>query len=130
DIKPRPKQEYWGIQKSALESKFGPSPWTPRKRLSPDTLDGIRAMHSSDPDKYTTPILADHFKVSPEAIRRILKSKWRPKADEMEDRRVRWEKRGEKIWSQLAEIGTRPPKKWREMGVGKAEVGEVPRWKG
>jgi hypothetical protein len=126
---PKPRLEIWQIQKRALESKFGEEKWTPRKRLSPDTVDGIRTMHASDPDKFTTPILADHFRVSPEAIRRILRSKWRPRAEEMEDRRRRWENRGEKIWSQLAELGTRPPKKWREMGVGKGEDGEAPKWK-
>ncbi|KAK4988783.1 hypothetical protein LTR28_001671, partial [Elasticomyces elasticus] len=29
----------------------------------------------------------------------------------------------------MVELGMRPPKKWREMGVGKAEKGEKPRWK-
>jgi hypothetical protein len=26
-------------------------------------------------------------------------------------------------------MGIKPPKKWREMGVGRAENGEMPRWK-
>jgi hypothetical protein len=121
--------EVWQTQKQALQEKFGEDRWAPRKRLSPDTLEGIRSMHASDPERYSTPVLAEHFKVSPEAIRRILKSKWQPKPEEMEDRRRRWESRGERIWTTLAEIGTRPPKKWREMGVGKAELGDVPKWK-
>lgn len=111
--------EPWQTQKSALSEKFGSTGWLPRKRLSPDTLDGIRALHAQYPDKFTTPILADQFKVSPEAIRRILKSKWRPKGEEEERRRQRWEKRGENIWSQMVEMGIKPPKKWRDMGVGK-----------
>lgn len=114
------QREPWQTQKSALSEKFGPRGWLPRKRLSPDTLEGIRALHAQQPDKFTTPILADQFKVSPEAIRRILKSKWRPKDEEEERRRQRWEKRGENIWSQLVEIGIKPPKKWRDMGVGKS----------
>ncbi|KAL9124936.1 MAG: hypothetical protein Q9175_008158, partial [Cornicularia normoerica] len=114
------QREPWQTQKSALSEKFGPIGWLPRKRLSPDTLDGIRALHAQYPDKFTTPILADQFKVSPEAIRRILKSKWRPKDEEEERRRQRWEKRGENIWSQMVEIGIKPPKKWRDMGVGKS----------
>jgi hypothetical protein len=125
----KPKAETWQTQKRALEEKFGEQKWAPRKRLSPDTLEGIRTMHTSNPERFTTPVLAEHFKVSSEAIRRILKSKWQPRPEEMEDRRRRWEARGERIWSTLAEIGTRPPKKWREMGVGKAEPGEVPKWK-
>jgi hypothetical protein len=41
----------------------------------------------------------------------------------------RWNKRGERIWSNLVEMGIKPPKKWREMGVGRTENGEMPRWK-
>ena len=114
------QREPWQIQKKALADKFGPTGWFPRKRLSPDTLEGIRALHTQYPDKFTTPILADQFKVSPEAIRRILKSKWRPNDEEEERRRRRWEKRGENIWGQMVEMGIKPPKKWRIMGVGKS----------
>lgn len=112
-------RESWQVQKKALLEKFGSSGWSPRKRLSPDALEGIRMLHSQSPDKYTTPVLADHFEVSPEAIRRILKSKWRPNEEEEAKRRERWDKRGESIWSQMVEIGIKPPKKWRDMGVGK-----------
>lgn len=113
-------REPWQTQKSALSEKFGPTGWLPRKRLSPDTLEGIRVLHAQYPDRFTTPVLADQFKVSPEAIRRILKSKWRPNDEEEERRRQRWEKRGENIWSQMVEMGIKPPRKWRDMGVGKS----------
>ncbi|KIW06352.1 uncharacterized protein PV09_02814 [Verruconis gallopava] len=126
---PERKREPWQIQKAALKKKFGNERWNPRKRLSPDTIEGIRVMHASDPERFSTPILAEHFKVSPEAIRRILKSKWRPKPEEQERRRERWERRGERIWSQLAELGVKPPKTWRLRGIGKAEPGEMPLWK-
>lgn len=112
----------WQIQKQALAQKFGSSGWAPRKRLSPDALEGIRSLHSQFPEKYTTPVLANHFQVSPEAIRRILKSKWRPKEDEEVDRRERWNKRGESIWRQMVEIGIKPPKKWRDMGLRKRKT--------
>ena len=117
------QREQWQIQKRALSKKFGTTGWSPRKRLSPDTLEGIQALHAQYPDRFTTPILAEQFKVSPEAIRRILKSKWQPKDEEKERRRQRWEKRGESIWSQMVEVGIKPPKKWREMGVGKKKMG-------
>lgn len=113
------ERELWQIQKNALVDKFGNSGWSPRKRLSPDSLEGIRMLHAQYPDRYTTPVLADHFKVSPEAIRRILKSKWRPNDDEEENRRQRWNKRGVNIWGQMNELGIKPPRKWRDQGVGK-----------
>lgn len=109
----------WQVQKQALAQKFGSSGWAPRKRLSPDALEGIRSLHSQFPEKFTTPVLAGHFQVSPEAIRRILKSKWRPREDEEAERRERWNRRGESIWRQMVEIGIKPPKKWRDMGLRK-----------
>lgn len=102
------RSEPWQIQKQALQEKFGSDGWNPRKKLSPDTMEGIRALHAEDPGRYSTPLLAEHFKVSPEAIRRILKSKWRPSEKELEKRRERWAKRHDRIWDQQAELGLRP----------------------
>jgi hypothetical protein len=127
----RPKRENWQIQKSANLNKFGDSTWQPRKRLSPDTLEGIRALHTSDPATYSTETLSSQFQVSPENIRRILKSKWRPNDDERDEREKRWERRGVRKWTEMAELGERPPRRWREMGVGSV-VGEPerrPGWK-
>lgn len=103
------KREPWQINKEALKNKFKEG-WAPPKKLSPDAIDGIRHLHATSPDQFTTPVLAEQFKVSPEAIRRILKSKWRPTESEMEDRRKRWQRRHDRIWSQMAELGLRPKK--------------------
>ncbi|KAJ5569422.1 Required for respiratory growth protein 9 [Penicillium hispanicum] len=108
--KKKKKPEFWQIQKDSLNRKF-PAGWNPPKKLSPDALEGIRHLHATAPEQFTTAVLAEEFKVSPEAIRRILKSKWRPSASEAEDRRKRWEKRHERIWSQMAELGLRPSTK-------------------
>ncbi|KAL1982154.1 hypothetical protein VTN96DRAFT_1689 [Rasamsonia emersonii] len=107
------KKEPWQLHKEAMKRKF-PEGWNPPKKLSPDAIDGIRQLHASAPDKFTTPVLAEEFKVSPEAIRRILKSKWRPSEEEMEDRRRRWRRRHERIWSQMVELGLRPRRKSAE----------------
>ncbi len=107
----------WQIQKDALSAKFGSAGWRPMKRLSPDALEGIRELHAQQPDRFTTPMLAENFQISPEAVRRILKSKWKPSEEEEERRRQRWEKRGSQIWTKKAEVGIKPPKKWRDMGV-------------
>ncbi|OXV10155.1 hypothetical protein Egran_02083 [Elaphomyces granulatus] len=101
------KPEPWEIQKSVLKEKFKEG-WAPPKKLSPDALDGIRHLHATDPERFTTPVLAEQFKVSPEAVRRILKSKWQPTEEERDDRRRRWWNRRLRIWSQMAELGLRP----------------------
>ncbi|KAI0426619.1 hypothetical protein F5Y09DRAFT_318430 [Xylaria sp. FL1042] len=111
-----PQKEHWKIQKAALKEKF-PEGWRPRKRLSPDALDGIRALHAQFPEQYTTEVLARNFEVSPEAVRRILKSKWTPSPEEEIRRQERWFNRGKNIWSQMAELGKKPPRKWRREGV-------------
>lgn len=101
------KPENWQVQKAALKEKFAGG-WNPPKKLSPDALDGIRHLHAKAPEQFTTAVLAEEFEMSPEAIRRILKSKWRPSEDEMESRRKRWENRHDRIWSRMAELGLRP----------------------
>ena len=112
-------REPWQIQKAALHDKLQSHAWSPHKKLSPAALDGIRALHAEHPDHFTTSVLAKHFKVSVEAIRRILKSKWRPKNEKEEQARMqRWEKRGERIWKDWAGEGIHAPKKWRTLGIG------------
>ncbi|KAI1637086.1 hypothetical protein F4809DRAFT_606119 [Biscogniauxia mediterranea] len=112
----KPHKERWEIQKEALKEKF-PEGWQPRKRLSPDACEGIRALHQQYPELYSLPVLASHFKISPEAVRRILKSKWRPDPEEEIERQDRWFSRGKRIWTQMAALGKKPPKKWRQEGI-------------
>ncbi|KAI0025143.1 hypothetical protein F4780DRAFT_722368 [Xylariomycetidae sp. FL0641] len=114
--KPIDKRPLWAIQKEALKAKF-PEGWKPLKRLSPDALDGIRALHEQYPNYYTTPVLSEQFGLSAEAIRRMLRSRWRPTAEEEERRHERWFNRGKQIWSTKAELGTKPPRKWRREGI-------------
>ncbi|KAK8862489.1 mitochondrion organization and biogenesis protein [Apiospora arundinis] len=139
DNRPHKKKEGWLVQKEALQEKF-PEGWAPRKRLSPDALEGIKALHTQFPKEYTTPVLAAKFEVSPEVIRRILRANWTPSAEEEERRQERWFNRGKNIWSQMAELGKKPPKKWRQEGITRdprwnikrgprTEYPFVPKWK-
>jgi hypothetical protein len=126
----KPQREHWKIDKAAMRRKLAGQSWAPTRKLSPETMDGIRALHKSYPDQFSTPVLAKQFDVSPEAIRRILKSKWTPTPEEAEDRNRRWESRGMQIWERLADKGVKPPQKWRELGVGRIKENEsFPRWK-
>lgn len=106
---PRRKLEPWMTQRNVLKEKF-PDGWNPRKKLSPDAMEGIRGLHQQDPLKYSTSVLAEQFQTSPEAVRRILKSKWMTKQppEKMAERRERWAKRHDRIWDQQAELGLRP----------------------
>lgn len=122
-----PERERWQIEKEAIKAKY-PSGYAPQKRLSPDAITGIRALHAQMPEEYHTRKLAETFQVSPEAISRILRTNWTPNADEEEDRARRWLKRGEAVWTRYAEMGVKPPKRWREAGIGNdSELGKAAR---
>jgi hypothetical protein len=55
-----------------------PEGWGPRRTISREAMEGLRAMHAGDPVQFRTPVLAARFRISPEAVSRILKSKWTP----------------------------------------------------
>ncbi|KAF8889690.1 Neugrin-domain-containing protein, partial [Infundibulicybe gibba] len=76
---PTPSQH--AAHRAALRKTF-PAGWAPPRKLSRDAMDGLRALHRFDPEKFSTPILADKFRISPEAVRRILKSRWTPPVKE------------------------------------------------
>lgn len=67
----------WRRHRLALKEAY-PDGWKPPKKLSREAMDGLRLLHSENPEIFTTPILADKFRISAEAVRRILKSKWEP----------------------------------------------------
>lgn len=86
----------WQIQKDALKKKFDGGQWNPSKKLSRQEMESIRLVKSRFP-AMTASDLASHFKISPEAVRRILKAKWTPKEDDMVNIESRWSRRGERI---------------------------------
>ena len=117
----RDSREQWQKQKAALKEKF-PSGWMPQKRLSPDAIAGIRALNAQFPDMYDAAHLARRFEVSPEAMRRILRSRWEPSPEVEEGRQERWHRRGMQVWSRKAAMGIKPPKKWRDEGITRDPV--------
>jgi hypothetical protein len=50
-------------------------------------MNTIRRLHSLDPVQFSTPALAEQFKISAEAVRRILKSRFRTN-DEVEEEKI------------------------------------------
>jgi hypothetical protein len=65
----------------AMKASF-PEGWNPPRKLSRDAMEGLRVLHNHNPEQYTTPVLAAQFRISPEAVRRILKSKWQPSEEQ------------------------------------------------
>ncbi|KAH7104506.1 hypothetical protein BKA62DRAFT_767574 [Auriculariales sp. MPI-PUGE-AT-0066] len=91
-----PTPARWLQNKQALKERF-PEGWNPPKKLSRETMDGLRALHHAQPEVFTTSMLANKFRVSPEAVRRILKSKWVP-SREREVEMMAKEKSAKQAW--------------------------------
>ncbi|KAI0258285.1 hypothetical protein BC834DRAFT_912159 [Gloeopeniophorella convolvens] len=73
----KPTPDAWAQHRAALQAKF-PAGWAPPHKLSRAAMEGLRALHAADPEAFSTPVLANKFRVSPEAVRRILRSRWQP----------------------------------------------------
>lgn len=86
----------WKRQKYALREKFKGKNWSPQKKLSREEMNSVKILKKELPDM-TTAEIAVHFKISPEAVRRILRSKWEPTSEEEDNLFDRWKRRGEKI---------------------------------
>lgn len=80
-----------------------PEGWSPPRKLSREAMDGLRSLHAYDPEMFSTPVLAEKFKISPEAVRRILRSKWTPTPEQRQRMIMRERKaREERIMAQRA----------------------------
>lgn len=60
-------------------------------------MEGIRALHKQDPETFSLEVLSKKFRLSPEAVRRILKSRWKPSPERealmvMKERKARAER--------------------------------------
>lgn len=95
----------WAVHRIALQKKF-PDGWRPPKILSREAQEGIRLLHSSDPEQFDVVELSNRFRVSTESIRRILRSgRWAVSGEvrSRQDRRAA-ERAAERESSELAEI--------------------------
>jgi hypothetical protein len=73
----KPTPHEYKVHRATMQKNF-PDGWSPPRKLSREAMEGLRELHRFDPEKFNTPVLAEKFKISPESVRRILKSKWAP----------------------------------------------------
>ncbi|CCH58873.1 hypothetical protein TBLA_0B00280 [Henningerozyma blattae CBS 6284] len=90
------KQPEWLKQKLAIKKKISGERWEPKKKVSRDDMYNIKFLKQRYPDLNATQI-SQIYKVSPDAIRRILKSNWSPNEKELSNLQERWTRRGERI---------------------------------
>lgn len=91
-----PTPEQWRRHRETIKKAF-PDGWNPTRKLSRDAMDGLRSLHAFDEDTFSCAVLADKFKISPEAVRRILRSKWEP-SREKRSRLAERERRDREEW--------------------------------
>ena len=134
DEKGRPR---WEIDRASLAAALpwdpttSPSRWSPPRKLSREALSLVRLLHKSDPDLFSTPVLAERFRVSAEAIRRILKSRFelpgaeadRREAKRKEERIKEREASGEEEYAKRPWSGDAGAES-REMSILSAQVRE------
>lgn len=77
DRKASDEKPDWLKHKEALRRNF-PDGWNPPKKISRPSMTLLRTLHKTDPAQFSLPVLSQKFKISPEAVRRILRSKWEP----------------------------------------------------
>jgi len=112
-----PTPSRWAQHRASMKTKF-PEGWAPPHKISRAAMDGLRALHAHDPDTFTTPVLADKFRISPEAVRRILRGKWQPTQEQRvrlleRERRHRQDRlRSKRDMGRMGEAGN----KWRKTG--------------
>ncbi|EKM58053.1 uncharacterized protein PHACADRAFT_252029 [Phanerochaete carnosa HHB-10118-sp] len=82
---------------SKTMKKHFPEGWSPPRKLSREAMDGLRSLHAHDPEIFSTPLLAEKFKISPEAVRRILRSKWTPSPEQRQKMILR-ERKAREEW--------------------------------
>lgn len=91
----------WLKQKEALAKKFKGERWNPNKKLSRVQMESVRLLKRQFPNMNAGD-LSQQFKVSPEAIRRILKSRWTPtekEAQRFEQRRLERREKNKHIYT-------------------------------
>ena len=92
--KPTPSEHK--AHRETMRKEF-PQGWAPPRKLSREAMDAVRQLHRLDPEKFNTPMIADKFKISPEAVRRILKSKWEPSPERRAALAIKQRKQKEEI---------------------------------
>lgn len=90
ELKRKQSAPEWVKREETLRKRYGQ--WNPTRKLSRQQIMDIKNLKEQYPGMKTKQ-LADFFEISPESIRRILKSKWEPTDEEMEDLKRRTAKR-------------------------------------
>ncbi|GJE96551.1 hypothetical protein PsYK624_127480 [Phanerochaete sordida] len=100
-----PTPQQFRAHRETMKKDF-PEGWLPPRKLSREAMDGLRSLNAHDPEMFSTPVLAEKFKISPEAVRRILRSKWTPSPEQRQRMALR-ERKAREEWIQAQRMKER-----------------------
>ncbi|ORX98912.1 hypothetical protein K493DRAFT_313444 [Basidiobolus meristosporus CBS 931.73] len=81
----------WARRKMSVEKSLQGNQWNPAKKVARSTMEKIRFLKSELPDEWPIDRISKEFKISFEAVRRILRSKYQPSPEVLkrqEERRL------------------------------------------
>jgi len=94
----------WLKHKMTVKSKLKGEAWAPYKKVSPDARQAIKLLARTHPE-FNTKRISEIFRMDPEAIRRIIHSKYAPTPEEQEEAARRWVNRGDQVWQRWMDQG-------------------------
>ncbi|SJK98599.1 uncharacterized protein ARMOST_01867 [Armillaria ostoyae] len=117
-----PTPEEYARHRKTMKQRF-PDGWNPPRKISREAMDGLRELHQFDGAKFSTKVLADKFKISPDAVRRILKGRWEPSRERRIEMRAK-ERQGTAEFVRLSRLRERleAEKLWREKNMGDSHL--------
>lgn len=63
--------------RSQSPSSANTTGWSPKKKLSIPAMAGLKQLHAEDPAKFSVDVLSEKFGISHEAVKRVLRSRFR-----------------------------------------------------
>lgn len=107
----------------AIKKRYGE--WNPTRKISREQMENVRSLKEQMPLMKNIE-LAGHFGISPEAIRRILKSKWVPTQERMEQMEQRGEMKKDESNKKKLALANEITLARRRMTYGKSiDLGKV-----
>ncbi|CAG8468643.1 6242_t:CDS:2 [Acaulospora colombiana] len=117
----------WLKHKYSIMERTGFEKWEPKKKVSREIMDEIRTLHEQAPEENTPKILSQQFKISPEAVRRILRSKWTPDPKRLERQKQKLEEKLSKLKAER-KLKRKMAKEFKKLKKKKSELYDETRY--
>ncbi|RKP33579.1 hypothetical protein BJ085DRAFT_21343 [Dimargaris cristalligena] len=101
--------EGWRIRKQEQKASLEDGKWAPKKRVARSTMERIRFLAINMPDTFDIPRLSYEFKISFEAVRRILRSNFNPSPEVIQTQESKRLALRKEYWSATQEANQPKP---------------------